>query len=113
MYSGEGAEWGLLKVQSGIGIINTSISQIIKGSVVALKKERLWERYTQKNPHWLTEGVQLTPAGLKKLFEQTFDKGHELGLANGKVLGAKQTESGRDTSDFMKKVLGESFFSAR
>lgn len=51
-----------------------------------MTREQLWSLYTAKNPHWLTEGATLTPAGLKKLFDQTFECGHRLGVENGKVL---------------------------
>lgn len=75
---------------------------------MALQKEHLWQKFTDKNPHWLTEGAKLTPAGLKKLFETTFDKGHELGVANGKAIASrdspKNTKEDRVKS-FMDSIL--------
>ena len=51
-----------------------------------MNKDELWKIFTKKNPNWLTNGANLTPAGLKKLFDTTFDQGHELGVKNGKAL---------------------------
>jgi hypothetical protein len=62
---------------------------------VPLSKDTLWSRYVEKNPHWLTEGVTLTPAGLRKLFEQTYEMGHAQGLENGKALASHESLFGR------------------
>lgn len=41
--------------------------------------EQLWAAYVAKNPSFDVEGgtVTMTTAGLKKFFEQTFEKGRE------------------------------------
>lgn len=44
-----------------------------------LSKDALWQIYVSKNPHWLTDGAKMTPDGIKRFFDQTF----ELGQANG------------------------------
>ncbi len=77
---------------------------------MALKKEQLWGKFIKNNPHWLTDGANLTPDGLRKLFETTFDKGHELGLANGKAISNKETTKNHDKQDraydFIDKIFG-------
>ena len=50
-----------------------------------MNKQKLWSAYVSKNPHWLTGNVTLTPAGLEKLFTQTYDKAHVQGFADGAV----------------------------
>jgi len=37
-----------------------------------MTKIELWYKCTDKNPHWLTKGANLTPDGIKKLVEQTY-----------------------------------------
>jgi len=75
---------------------------------MALQKEELWKQYTAKNPHWITSGANLTPDGLKKLFDQAFDRGHSLGVANGKAMAesGKQKPGGPcDTMSFLNSIL--------
>ena len=44
-----------------------------------LSREALWQHYLTKNPHWQENGARLTAAGLKKLFEQTWEQGYRVG----------------------------------
>lgn len=53
-----------------------------------MDKERLWKIYVDRNPCFLTDGASFTAAGLRKFFDQTWDAGHDQGIANGRVLGA-------------------------
>ena len=53
-------------------------------SRVVTRKE-LWEIYTKKNPHWLTDNVTVTLEGLKKLVDQTFDMGFKAGAESSKT----------------------------
>ena len=48
-------------------------------------KNRLWEIYLQKNPHWASEGVHLTPEGLRKFVEQVWQHGYNRAVATTKV----------------------------
>ena len=50
-----------------------------------MTRRELWEIYTKKNPHWLTDNVTLTPEGLKKLFNQTFEMGYKAGAESSKT----------------------------
>lgn len=52
-----------------------------------VSREDLWAMYTDKNPRWLTEGANLTPAGVKKLFDQTYALGFVAGESVGKFQG--------------------------
>jgi hypothetical protein len=77
-----------------------------------LQKEQLWLKFIEKNPHWLTDGVKLTPAGLKKLFETTFEKGHELDVANGKALVSKKDTKNNTRNraeSFVDSILGKRY----
>ena len=52
-----------------------------------MTKEQLWEKYVAKNPAFGREGnVTLSAKGLKKFFDQVYDKGHERGVRNGRAL---------------------------
>ena len=44
-----------------------------------MTQEALWKHYLSKNPHWQENGVRLTAAGLKKLFDQTWAQGSKVG----------------------------------
>lgn len=66
-----------------------------------MKKDELWKIYIEKNPHWLTNGASLTPQGIKKLFEQTYDIAHHQGVENGKALGSKCNDK-KDFQDILK-----------
>lgn len=44
-----------------------------------MNQAELWQHYLSKNPHWEESGVRLTAAGLKKLFDQTWEQGHKVG----------------------------------
>lgn len=44
-----------------------------------MTQDALLEHYLSKNPHWQENGVRLTAAGLKKLFDQTWDQGFKVG----------------------------------
>ena len=44
-----------------------------------MTQTELWIHYIQKNPHWLKDGAKLTPTGLKKLVEQTWEVGFNVG----------------------------------
>ena len=49
-----------------------------------MSKDELWKAYAEKNPQFEGEGtVTLSRAGLRKLFEQTWDKAHEAGMRSG------------------------------
>lgn len=58
-----------------------------------MNKEALWKIYITKNPHWVTGNVTLTPDGLRKLFEQTFDTAHKQGVENGKAIANRAKSS--------------------
>lgn len=49
---------------------------------MSISKDELWRRYTSANPHWLTDGSKMTPDGLKRFFEQTFEIGRQYGEEN-------------------------------
>lgn len=69
-----------------------------------MSKDELWRIYVEKNPHWLTSGAVMTPDGIRKFFDQTFDLGHKLGLANGKAMA--QQEGG---DSLYERIFGRKF----
>lgn len=48
---------------------------------MALKKDELWKKHLDKHPDWVNEDkkIQLTVGMLRKLLEDSYDKGHARG----------------------------------
>lgn len=54
-----------------------------------MKHDELWKTYTDRNPQFLgTEPVTMSPAGIKKLFDQTYQQGYEQGKKTAEALAA-------------------------
>ena len=52
-----------------------------------MTKKELWNKYVSRNPSFAGNGkVTMSADGLKKLFDQTYERGHEQGMANGRAL---------------------------
>jgi hypothetical protein len=50
-------------------------------------KTDLWKVYADKNPSFKGDGnVTMSAAGLRKLFDQTWDHAHEQGVRNGRII---------------------------
>lgn len=60
-----------------------------------MDKQQLWKIYTDKNPSFAGDGeITLTAAGLRKLFDTTFEQGVEHGRRRGAIEAAlKETFS--------------------
>lgn len=58
-----------------------------------MTREELWRRSAERNPHWLSKGASLTPNGVKRLVEQTYDIAHAHGVENGKALARSERQS--------------------
>lgn len=70
-----------------------------------MTKEELWSIYAQRNPSFNgTEPVTLTPAGLKKLFEQTWDHAYEAGADDAEGIEPKYGSS--PASELYEKIFG-------
>lgn len=50
-----------------------------------MDKEKLWEIYLKKNPHWGKDSVHLTANGLRKFVEQVWRYGYQHGIQNTPV----------------------------
>ena len=74
-----------------------------------MNKDRLWAIFVDKNPKWETEGANLTPGGLKKLFDTTFDQGHNLGVLNGKALASRNTDNHSNKYGNSSSILKDMF----
>jgi len=54
-----------------------------------MDKQQLWKIYTDKNPSFAGDGeVTLTAAGLRKLFDTTFEQGVEHGKRRSAIEAA-------------------------
>ncbi len=52
-----------------------------------MQKSDLWKIFSDKNPSFNGEGnVTMSAAGLRKLFDQTYEHGYEQGKANADAL---------------------------
>jgi hypothetical protein len=52
----------------------------------AMTKAALWKIFTDKNPSFNGTGnVTLSAAGLRKLFDQAYEHGHDQGVEEGKA----------------------------
>ena len=64
-----------------------------------MTKSKLWRIYTDKNPAFVGDGqVTMTAAGLRKLFDQTYEQGFEQGKAVGAALGSIAKGVGNEPS---------------
>jgi len=74
---------------------------------------QLWKVYISKNPHWENANITLTPAGLKKLFEQTYDLGHKNGVETAnraaKIADAVKGKSSYDEANPFGDIFGDIF----
>ena len=48
-------------------------------------RDQLWAIYLKKNPNWESEGVHLSPDGLKKFVEQVWQHGYNHAASTTKV----------------------------
>lgn len=69
-----------------------------------MKKDELWKIFTDKNPKWLESGANLTPAGLKKLFDTTYQQAHDQGVRNGRVLAEKESDLRSNIGDLFSNL---------
>ena len=68
-----------------------------------MTKDKLWAAYVAKNPRFKTSGANLTAAGLKKLFDQTWDYAHDAGFVAGKQ--AVRDAASTQMPDFMRGIF--------
>lgn len=69
-----------------------------------MNQNELWAAYVARNPDFGKPDAVITlkASGLKKLFDQTWDKAHEAGVENGRAL-EKLSGSSRNPFDFFGK----------
>lgn len=67
----------------------------------AMNREQLWEHYCNRNPQFKRGPVTMSAAGLRKLFDQTWDMAqkHEV------VRQVRSTESRPSVPDFFKGIF--------
>lgn len=78
-------------------------------------KVQLWEIYISKNPHWEDGNITLTPAGLQKLVEQSYQHGYNHGTAIAGKVHENLRKAGvwdkpkDEYGDIMSDVFGDIF----
>lgn len=75
-----------------------------------MTKEQLWKIYSSRNPQFASDGsVKMSAAGLRKLFDQTWEiariEGFENGCAWQAMNGNKNTKPKEDGLDFFKDIF--------
>lgn len=74
-----------------------------------MKQEVLWAAYVAKNPSFAGDGaVTMSAVGLRKLFEQTYQHGHDHGFTNGKAYAEMRKAPTPTTqgSDILNRAFG-------
>lgn len=74
-----------------------------------MTKEKLWAIYVAKNPQFDGDGnITLSAAGLRKMFEQTWECGRQNGFINGKAFMENQKEPQKNNmADLFKGMFGK------
>lgn len=72
-----------------------------------MKKSDLWKIFSDKNPSFNGDGnVTMSAAGLRKLFDQTYEQGYEQGKAN--VIAMQKLAQGtQPTESIFDKLFGK------
>ncbi len=56
-----------------------------------MKSTELWAIYVRRNPSFeSSDTITMTKAGLRKLFDQTWQNGHDQGFRNGQAYSESQ-----------------------
>lgn len=77
-----------------------------------MTKDELWVQYVAKNPSFGGEGnVTLSTKGLKKLFDQTWERGYKAGGGSlmDDILGDRGIDLSRDKDDLFNGKGGNIF----
>ena len=69
-----------------------------------MQASELWLKYCERNASFRDPDGEVTMSvrGLKKLFDQTFEHGHKLGVSNGNAMAEREAERPRADSLFGK-----------
>lgn len=79
-----------------------------------MKRDELWTAYITRNPQFAgEEPVTMSAAGLKKLFEQTWVKAHEAGVANGLAQAKLRQQIDRTMSGAPSPDIFDTFFGGK
>ena len=71
-----------------------------------MTKEQLWKTFTDKNPHFLTGGANLTADGLQKFFAQVWKHAQTEGERIGELAGERKMRALMDMMDNGKSKDG-------
>lgn len=71
-----------------------------------MTKQELWAHYCRRNPQFYGGGnVTLSAAGLRKLFDATWDQSHKQGFANGVAWEKANSKPSQDPMDIFKGLF--------
>jgi len=71
-----------------------------------MTKDQLWAAYVAKNPQFAGGGnVTLSAAGLRKMFEQTWEMGRKDGFENGKSWAEMRAKTARGKADSISDMM--------
>lgn len=66
----------------------------------------MWQAYIARNPHWTTDGADLTADGLRRLVEQTYELGREQGQREAMGDRPRMTNDDTGTNPIMDFLAG-------
>ncbi|HMJ06896.1 MAG TPA: hypothetical protein VK474_11620 [Chthoniobacterales bacterium] len=70
-----------------------------------MKQQTLWELFCAKNPSFAGRGnVTMSAAGLRKLFDQTWERAHAAGFANGQAYA--ELHAPKEDHSLFGKIFG-------
>lgn len=74
-----------------------------------MTKDELWKFYVERNPQFGAKGnVTLSSWGIRKLFEQTWDRAHSVGFDNGRAWEQNQSKMrGGGEKSIFEQVFGD------
>lgn len=79
---------------------------VLLASFSFMERHELWAAYVAKNPQFNGAGnVTLSASGLRKMFEQTWERGRENGFANGKAYAENQAKIRTSKSDRVSDLI--------
>lgn len=77
-----------------------------------MKAEELWAAYVAKNPSFADPdaNITMTARGLKRLFDQTYERGHEQGVRNGRAMAEMEAAKKPSGDSFYERMFGKDLF---
>ena len=71
-----------------------------------MKKEELWALIARRNPTFTRGPVTISAESVRRLFDLAWDKGHDLGVENGRAMAEKQNRKANPFGDMFGNPFG-------